>query len=109
MNLIKELILNIEIDKNIFDYIFQKISSLYREEQPISPNILKDYLSILSCVISDIEYRSKPHNYFCCNADGDFIANLNQLELNINYWIFIINIKLGTINTYNNKRISDLI
>ena len=47
LNLIKELILNIEIDKNIFDYIFQKISSLYREEQPISPNILKDYLSIL--------------------------------------------------------------
>ena len=106
LNLIKELILNIEINKNIFEYIFQKISFLYREEVKISPNILTDYLTLLYSILGDIESRLKPHNYFCCNGDGYFDVNLNELDLSINFSItFIINFKIGKIN---DKKISNL-
>ena len=109
LNLIKELILNIEIDKRIMEYIFQKISFIYREEVKIAPNILTDYLTLLFTIISDIESRLKPHNYFCCNGDGYFNVNLHELDLSINFSItFIINFKIAKLND-KNKKISNLI
>ena len=39
LNLIKELILNIEVDKRIFEFIFQKISFMYRVTQKCYPII----------------------------------------------------------------------
>ena len=111
LNLIKELSLNIEVDKKIFEFIFQKISSMYREKEKIDAGILADYLTLLYSVISDIESRNKPHNYFCCNGDGNFTVNLNELEMSINFSItFIINFKIAIINDDKSKKtLSNLI
>ena len=106
LNLIKELILNIEVDKRIFEFIFQKISFMYREEEKIDAEVLSNYLTLLYSVISDIESRHKPHNYFCCNGDGNFTMNFNELEMSINFSItFIINFKIANINIDKNKKI----
>ena len=106
LNLIKELILNIEVDKNIFEYIFQKISFLYREEEKISPGTLTDYLTLLNNIISDIESRQKPNNYFCCNGEGNFNMNLGDIDFSINYSIsFIMNFKIDKLKTDKNKNI----
>ena len=106
INLIKELILNIEVDKKILEFIFQKISFIYREEDKIDAKVLSNYLTVLNSIISDIESRHKPHNYFCCNGDGNFSVNLNELELSINFSItFIMNFKIAKINDDKNKKI----
>ena len=107
LNLIKELILNIEVDKKIFEYIFQKISFLYREEEKILADSLSNYLTLLNTIISDIEIRKKPHNYFCCNGDGNFSINLIEQDLSINFSItFIINFKIGNnVNKDKNKKL----
>ena len=106
LNLIKELILNIEVDKKIFEYIFQKISFLYREEEKISPETLTDYLTLLNNIISDIESRQKPNNYFSCNGEGNFNMNLGDIELCINFSLsFIINFKIDKLKTDKNKNI----
>ena len=76
INLIKELILNIEVDKKIFEFIFQKLSLLYRGEEELLPESLTHYLTLLNSIISDVESRQKPHNYFCCNGEGNFNINL---------------------------------
>ena len=106
LNLIKELILNIEVDKKIFEYIFQKISFLYREEEKISPGTLTDYLTLLNNIISDIESRQKPNNYFCCNGEGNFNMNLGDIDFSINFSIsFIMNFKIDKLKTDKNKNI----
>ena len=106
INLIKVLALNIEVDKKIFEFIFQKISLLYREEEKIIPESLKNYLTLLNAIILDIENRKKPYNYFSCNGDGNFTVNLAELELSINFSLtFIINFKIGKITTNKNKKI----
>ena len=106
INLIKELILNIEVDKKIYEFIFQKISSLYREEEKILPDSLSNYLTLLNSILSDTENRIKPYNYFCCNGEGNFNINLSELNLSINFSItFIINFKIGKINIDKNKKI----
>ena len=108
LNLIKELILNIEVDKIIFEFIFQKLSFLYREKEKISSTNLTNYLTLLNTILSDIESRLKPHNYFSCNGDGYFNVNLAELDLSINFSItFIINFKIGKI--YIDKKISNLL
>ena len=90
LNLIKELILNIEVNKKIFEFIFQKLSLLYREEEKIDSDSLSKYLTLLQCIISEIESRKKPLNYFCCNGNGNFNINLADLELSINFSIYKI-------------------
>ena len=106
INLMKELILNIEADKKIFEFIFQKMSSLYREEENISPDSLTKYLTFLNGILSDTENRLKPHNYFCCNGEGNFCINLSELSMSINFsTTFLINFKIGKINIVKNRKI----
>ena len=48
LNLIKELIINLEISKEIFEFIFQKIALLYRNEDRASAEKLEEYLTLLN-------------------------------------------------------------
>ena len=106
LNLIKELILNIEVDKKIFEFIFQRLSLLYREEEKISADTLTKYLTLLRSIISEIESRKKPLNYFCCNGEGNFNINLADLGLSINFSIsFILNFKIGKLGGDKGKKI----
>ena len=107
INLIKELILNIEVDKKIFEFIFQRMSSIYREEEKIDPKSLTNYLTLLNSIISDTDKKKKPYNYFCCNGEGNFSMCISNQVLSISNCItyFILNFKIDKINNDKNQKI----
>ena len=111
INVIKELILNIEVDKKIFEFIFQKISLLYREEEKLIPQSLTNYLTLFNVIISDVEKKPpKPYNYFSSNGNGNFNVDLKELNLKINFSLtFILNFKIWKINTDGKKILSNLL
>ena len=62
-------------------------------------------LTFLYGILSDTENRLKPHNYFCCNGEGNFCINLSELSMSINFsTTFLINFKIGKINIVKNRK-----
>ena len=115
INLIKELILNIELSKNIFYYIFQKISFLNKKEWELNPKFLISGLTkcltlLNSLISSQIENRQKPHNYFVCNGEGNFNINLSALNITLgNIISFVLNFKIWNMNSLNDKENTNII
>ena len=62
LNLISELRINIDIDKNICDFIFQKMSLIYRGSDDLSKDNLKEYLILLDSLFGDTMNKQKPRN-----------------------------------------------
>ena len=54
INLLNELRINIQTGKEIYEYIFQKLSLLYRGEVEIIPDNLYNYLRLLYIILGDI-------------------------------------------------------
>ena len=113
INFINELRINIDITKDIYDYVFQKLSAIYRGEIN-SKDILHDYLTLLNAFVDDTISHLKPRNYFCCSGEGFFEVDLSKLKLKMGCsFTFIINFRIGasTIYTENSDkvRISNLI
>jgi len=54
INLLKELIINIEISKEIYEYVFQQIATLYRQEEDVTAKKLTEYLTLLNTIVGDI-------------------------------------------------------
>ena len=73
ITLLNELRINIQAGKEIYEYIFQKISLLYRGEIELIPDNLYNYLKLLYVILGDIENIEKPNNYFACSGHGKFI------------------------------------
>ena len=73
INLLNELRINIQTGKEIYEYVFQKLSLLYRGEVEIIPDNLYNYLRLLYIILGDIENIQKPNNYFACSGQGKFI------------------------------------
>ena len=97
INLINELRINLDINKNIYDYLFQKISLIYREEEKLSSELLHDYLTILNKFVGDTLNNLKPRNYFCCSGEGYFEVDLNKLKLKMGCSLtFILNFKISS-------------
>ena len=104
INLLNELRINIQTGKEIYEYIFQKLSLLYRGEEEINPDNLYNYLKILYTLLDDTENIQKPNNYFACSGKGQFIFDYsfnndkkNDLtQINIGYsFSIMINFKLS--------------
>ena len=90
--------------QEIYEYIFQKLSLLYRGEEEINPDNLYNYLKILYTLLDDTENIQKPNNYFACSGHGQFIFDYsfnndkkNDLtQINIGYsFSIMINFKLS--------------
>ena len=97
INLINELRINLDINKNIYDYIFQKISAIYREEEKLSQELLYNYLILLHTFLGDTINHLKPRNYFCCSGEGCFEIDLSKLQLKMGCsFTFIINFRIGS-------------
>ena len=115
INLIKELILNIELSKNIFYYIFQRISfintTLKKDQQKNLIEELTKCLTLLnSLVSSEIENKQKPHNYFVCNGEGNFNINISSLNLTLGFSItFILNFKIWNMFSLSNKETTNIV
>ena len=96
INFINELRINIDITKDIYDYVFQKISAIYREGESNSKDILNDYLTLLNTFVEDTINHLKPRNYFSCSGEGFFEVDLSKLKLKMGCSLtFIINFRIG--------------
>lgn len=114
INLIKVLILSIELSKNIFYYIFQKISFINTNLKTDSKNLVEDLtkcLTLLNSLISpEIENKQKPYNYFICNGEGNFNINISSFNLTLGFSItFILNFKIWNMISLSNKETTNII
>ena len=113
ISLLEELLSNIQTGKEIYEYIFQKLSQIYRGEIPAKAENLYTYLKLLKTMFAEIEIRP-PKCYFACSGHCQFNVDLNKIlvevgcsfTININFKIS--NYQIDTKNPDNN-RISNLI
>ena len=104
IGLIEELILYIETNKDIYEFIFQKISKIYDKEDSTeekNPENLSDYLTLLDTLLSFKEKIPKPRNYFTLNGkmNSKFSVDLNNKRLKMGYCTsFILNFKIPEID-----------
>ena len=116
INFISQIRCNIETNKEIYEYIFQKLSLLYKsnEQEYLDPNEVNNYLQFLNAILGSTENCQKPRNYFCCGGNGQFIFDCNK-EISIGYaFSVLINFKIGVCDIKeeedkHNKRISNLV
>ena len=95
LNLISELRINLDINKNMYDYLFQKISLLYRGNENLTKDDLKDYLIILESFLGETKNNQKPRNYFACSGEGFFEVDFSHLIMIVGYsFSFIMNFKI---------------
>ena len=96
LNLIKELIMNLEVTKDIFEYIFQKISLLYKEEEQVPPVKLKENLTLLNTILEDTTNIQKPFNYFACPGNNNFEVDFSNNKIEMGKCLtIIINFKIS--------------
>ena len=94
--MLKELIINIEISKEVFEYIFQKISHLYREEEKVTAQKLTEYLTLFNTIVGDTINCQKPYNYFVCSGNNLFEIDLSNKKIGIGKSLMvIINFKIN--------------
>ena len=104
IGLIEELILYIETNKDIYEFIFQKISKIYDKEDSTeekNPENLSDYLTLLDTLLSFKEKIPKPRNYFTLNGkmNSKFSVDLNNKRLKMGKCTsFILNFKIPEID-----------
>ena len=124
--LIHELSFHIELNKEIFEYLIEKLSRIIRKVEKPNPKILNTALKILNELFFTCEeYCPNPKNYFYYTGNGNFTVDLKNSKYNklmMGYGItLIINFKVGlkepefkenyisnilTINFDNNQKIS---
>ena len=92
ISLIEELCLNIQTGKVVYEYIFQNLSKIYRNEiKPNAENVYI-YLKLLGSVLYETDNILKPKNYFACSGGKcKFIVDLKERPIDIDY-SFAINI-----------------
>ena len=111
LNLIKELRINIEANKNIYDFIFQKLSDLYRKKEDPTPDKINIYLTLLYAILGETENIIKPRNYFACAGNCKFDLNIDsKIKLDIGKAItFIINFRIGSLSSVNDNPDTEII
>ena len=111
INLLKELIINLETNKTIYDFLFQKMAVLYRAEENPKPEKLFSYLTLLNAILGETENIIKPRNYFACSGNCHFVLNIDRkTKLDIGQAItFIINFKIGSLSSLNDQPDKEII
>ena len=112
LNLLEELIINVETTKNIYEYLYQKLSLLYRDTEATQESML-DLLTLLNTIMGNTENMEKPRNYFCCSGKGRFEVDLSNENIKLGkYLTVIINFKISetieTINKQMSKEVVDI-
>ena len=97
ISFIDELRINIQTGKDIYEYLFQKISQMYRGEIPPSSYNLYQYLKLLHATLADTEASQPPKNYFACSGHCKFYVDLNKRAIEVGY-SFTINLNFKISN-----------
>ena len=106
--LLNELRINVKTNKDIYIYLFNNLSLIYRGEQ--NEHNFYNNLILLNTILGDTENCLKPRNYFTSHGHGKVIYDSdNNKKLEIGYCLtFIMNFKIAL--THNlNKNLSKLI
>ena len=113
INLLNVLRINIETPKEIYEFLFQELSKVYRGEEKMNPNTIKNYLILLHTILDETESCVKPRNYFACNGNGRFILDCNEQILVGYSFTVMINFKISRSDLVEDdtdiERISNLI
>ena len=64
---IEELVLNIKTGKEIYEYLFQKLSKIFRGEMPATSSNTNHYLKLLNSILCETDIL-KPKNFFSCTG-----------------------------------------
>ena len=102
---ITELLLNIDAGKDIYEYLFQKLSKIYRGEIQPKPENLYTYLKLLHIISAEIEPKT-PKSYISCSGHGFFNVDLSKNPKNtltVGYG-FSINLNFKISNYYPNQK-----
>ena len=106
ISFLDELRINIQTGKDIYEYIFQKISQIYRGETPPSSNNLYQYLKLLHATLADTEASQPPKNYFACSGHCKFFVDLNKKAIEVGY-SFTINLNFKISNYHADEKNPD--
>ena len=110
-NIIRELILSLETNKEVYEYIFQSLSKLYNikdTSQEKTPQNLYNHFELLDTLLSYNEKIPKPRNYYTMSGNGKFSLLLNENAINVGYCMtFSLNFKINI--SHQNKDISYLL
>ena len=100
LSFFEELIINVETAREIYEFLFQKLSLLYRDKDADSEK-LNNFLNLLNKIMGSTENIEKPRNYFCCSGNGRFEVDLSNENITMGkYLTFIVNFKIsGTIES----------
>ena len=106
--LLNELRINVKTNKDVYIYLFNNLSLIYRGEQ--NENNFYNNLILLNTILGDTENCLKPRNYFTSHGHGKVIYDSdNNKKLEIGYCLtFILNFKI-TLTHDLNKNLSKLI
>ena len=107
LHLINVLCLNLQITKEVYEYIFQRLSKEYLKdkneisEMNNSPKLFNQrFYDILNLLISTFgksdKNKTNPRNYFACFGNNcNFTLNFNRKNFTVgNFLSFIINFKI---------------
>ena len=113
ISLLNELRINLQIDKKIFEYLFNNLSNIYRDVQNDNDQFFYDNLTLLNAILGETENYVNPKNYIACNGQGKIVFELEKdkkIQVN-NHLIFILNfyINLEREREYNEESSCQLI
>ena len=112
--LLNELRYNIQTGKDVYEYLFQKLSQVYRGEITPTANNLYTYLKLLNIVLADTEACQPPKNFFACSGGHcKFSVDLNKKPIEVgSSFSIILNFKISNYIAEDNpdkNRISNLV
>ena len=108
--LLETVLINIDCDKAIFNYIYQQLSNYYFNQKSLNEAIILKHLSYLRMLYkngaSETETNIiKPHNYFFFPGNqSHLVCNFDENELSLNEGITIVMwFRMDVINVNNNN------
>lgn len=93
-NLLDLILLNIDCDKNIYNYVYQSLSKYYFNQKLLTEKIMLKYVTLLRHLYQNGNERTKilPKNYFYFHQNGSIKYSIieQNTKLNINKGITIL-------------------
>ena len=109
ISLLNELRNNIQTNKEIYSYLFNNLSLIYRGEK--GEENFNDILILLKTILGDYENVIKPRNYFVCNGHGKIVIESDNIKkIEMGYCLtFILNFKINVIGANIDSNLCHLI
>ncbi len=106
ISLLEQLRINIQTGKEVYEYLFQKLSKIYRNEiTPTSDNVYQ-YLNLLNVILGETIASRPPKNYLACSGHCNFHVDLNKKSIKVGC-SFTVNLNFKISKYYPNEKNPD--